>query len=487
MTIRSTVLPVVVWHILSAVVGSGTFTTEAQDAVSGTVHDSQTEKVVEAWQGELQIAGQKLKLQLRLVNTNGKTLAMFDSISQGVMGLAATMVPHDSELRFEVPRVMGRFEGKLDPARKVATGTWTQAGQGMPLVLSKTDEVIHELPKSQRPQTPQPPFAYQSEDVKFENSAAGIQLAGTLVIPAGDGPFPAVVLVSGSGPQDRDEEIFQHRPFLVIADYLARHGIASLRYDDRGTHKSTGDFAAATTADFASDTRAALAYLRDRQGVDRKRLGIVGHSEGGMIAAMLAATESDLSHVVLLAGPGVPGDEILVSQTEALVKVSGLEGDALNAQVSGIRDITKKIKEGAPREEVDELIQELVSAQLPEDESQEARKQTRSVLTSQLKQFATPWFEYFIRYDPRDDLRRARCPVLAMIGELDLQVLSSLNLPEIETALQAAGVDHRCEKLPRLNHLFQTAETGSIDEYFQIEETISPEALAMIEEWVRAH
>ncbi len=451
------------------------------------VADVPEEKLREAWAGDLKVAGTSLKLQLRVLETEGGIKAKFDSISQSAMGLAATLQPVKGELVFEVPLVHGRFKGKLNAAGDTATGEWVQLGIAHPLELKRTEDPVTQLKRPKRSQIPQEPFPYVVEKVTFENRDAGIKLAGTLTIPSGTGPFPAVVLVSGSGPQDRDESLLGHKPFWILADHLSRNGVAVLRYDDRGVGESTGAFDAATTQDFAGDARAAIEFLPQDHRIDRDRVGLIGHSEGGLVAAMLAASDANLAFAVMLAGPGVPGSEIIATQSKAIMEASGLQGPAMEEQLHAMQEIVNKITSGATMDDVKSMIEKVANQQAQEGlETEEAREQAKSALSVALGQFTGPWFAFFLSYDPRIDLRRVKCPVLALIGEKDLQVLVDVNMPEIEKALKASGrTDWRCMRLPGLNHLFQHAKTGSPMEYRDIEETMSPDALKIISDWIR--
>jgi fermentation-respiration switch protein FrsA (DUF1100 family) len=342
----------------------------------------------------------------------------------------------------------------------------------MPLVLHRVkDESELEL---RRPQNPTKPYPYRDEEVAYDNKAQNVTLAATLTIPPGKGPFPAVVLITGSGPQDRDESLLGHKPFLVLSDYLTRHGIAVLRADDRGTGKSTGDFATATTADFATDTEAGVAYLKTRPEIDAHKIGLIGHSEGGIIAPMIAARNPEVAFIVMMAGSGVPGDEILVAQVQAIAESSGkTHEEAVKAAVRQ-REILALIKaEKDPAKLEKELREKLAT------EGLEAQ------LGVEIKALTSPWFRYFMTYDPAIALRKVTCPVLAINGEKDMQVPPKQNLPPIRKALEQGGNKHfEVDELPGLNHLFQTAKTGSPNEYAQIEETMSPVALEKMASWI---
>ena len=399
------------------------------------------------------------------------------------MNIAAKMELDGKQLKFTVPEVNGGFEGDLNDAGDTADGIWSQNGVEMGLELKKQDapEAVDNV-KYDRPQHPQAPFPYEVQTVQFESANA--VLAGTLTCPQGEGPFPAVVLVSGSGPQDRDETVFGHKPFLVIADYLTRHGIAVLRYDDRGTHQSTGDFATATSADFAEDAKSGVEFLMADPRIASDHVGIVGHSEGGVIAAMLAASMNNLAHVVLLAGTGVPGDKILTSQSEAISQAAGIT----NSGSEELSELLTAIKSGATDEQIASLVDQLterLETKLADEPS--GSPNAAKLLRQMYKQLLTPWFRYFVAHDPRPDLRTARCPVLALIGENDLQVLVDVNLPEIEKALSQSGREYQVMQLDGLNHLFQTSETGSPAEYLSNTETFSPKALELVTTWILKH
>ncbi len=333
---------------------------------------------------------------------------------------------------------------------------------------------VEKLSRPNRPQEPKPPFPYRSEDVAIVNAAGKAVLAGTVTIPEGKGPFPAVVLISGSGLQNRDEELMGHKPFLVLADYLTRHGIAVLRYDDRGFGKSTGDAAAATSEDFAGDALAAWQVLRARPEIDPRRVGLLGHSEGGLIAPLLASRTPGVAFVVMLAGPGVTGEAVMLAQGVAILKANGAPDSAIATNTSLQRQVFAILREESDQARI---VERLSAIPVP------GPKEASAAL---VKQSSSPWLRFFVRYDPAPALAKLTCPVLALGGELDLQVLADQNLPAIEAALKRGGnKDYTVLRLPGLNHLFQTCKTGTPAEYAKIEETMSPVALDMIATWIR--
>ena len=443
----------------------------------------------EMWQGALEVGGIKLRLVLKITkNPNGTLRATLDSVDQGAMNLPVdSIVVENKIMRFTMKSIGGSYEGTLNEDNTEVSGRWTQSGQSLPLVLKRVTEQAQAL-QLRRPQEPKRPYPYREEDVVFANPGAGITLAGTLTLPKGPGPFPAVVLISGSGQQDRDEAVFGHRPFLIIADYLTRRGIAVLRYDDRGVGKSTGDPANATSADFATDALSAVRYLQTRKEINPKKIGLIGHSEGGLIAPMVAVQAPDeIAFIVLLAGPGVTGEELVLLQYELITRANGVSEELIAQNLAVQRRVFAFLKEKSDAIEAERGIRDLLLEELTQlsDEEKQALGLSEAAIEAQIKQMLSPWFRYFLTYDPRPTLSQVRCPVLALNGEKDLQVPPSQNLPEIVKALEAGGNhEYAVIKLADLNHLFQTSRTGAPTEYAQIEETFSPKALAVISEWI---
>ena len=362
----------------------------------------------------------------------------------------------------------------VDDGKPVACG-FTQNGIEMTCTATLIDaEAFAAATKLERPQTPKPPFPYQAEDVTYENAKGGIELAATLTIPEGEGPFPAVVLVSGSGSQDRDETIMGHKPFWVIADYFSRRGIAVLRYDDRGVGGSTGDPTTSTIADHVYDAMAGFDYLRTRAEIDKKRIGIVGHSEGGSIAPEIAAKRrKDVGFIVMMAGMGIPGDQVLRGQVDRLLEQKGMPKEAREAELKRRDEIVAAINAHEDAEKRKAAVEALYEARGALNDATKLERQT----------FLTPYFVHFLGYDPRRALRKVKCPVLALNGELDIQVLPDANLPAIEKALKKNRAA-RVERLPGLNHLFQPAKTGSVDEYETIPITVDEGVLKLMAEWI---
>ena len=432
------------------------------------------------WQGALEGNGMRLRLQLHVSHDDQKQLvAALDSPDQGVSGLPAIhVIQKDASFHFEIPVVSGVYDGTLNAAKKAITGSWTQNNVEQKLDFRRSDQLLELV----RPQNPVKPYPYKEEEIAFPNGKAKISLAGTLTLPRAPGPFPAAVLLSDSGPHDRDESIVGHRPFLVLADHLTRKGIAVLRFDKRGIGKSTGDYANATTEDFAGDAEAALVYLKTRKEVDPKKTGLIGHGEGGVIAPLVAAHSSDVAWIVLLAGPGLNGEDTLLLQSELILKTAGVDDE----QIAKTREFNKQTY-ALVRQEKDTATLQAKLSDLVENSGMSASLPP-AALQSQVRLMVSPWFRFSLDYDPVPTLQKTVCPVLALNGEKDLQVAPKENLAKIQKALQDGGnKDFQTAELPGLNHLFQHSPTGSPTEYGSILETMAPEALNAASDWVLKH
>jgi uncharacterized protein len=436
------------------------------------------------WQGTIKVSGAELRVVFKISkDQDGKFAATLDSPDQGTKGIPVDVVNFDNgSAHFEVKIANGSFDGKFKDKNTIE-GEWKQSGVSLPLTLNR----VEKEPEVQRPQEPKKPYPYLEEEVVYENKSAGIKLAGTLTMPNSGGPFPAVVLISGSGPEDRNETVFGHRPFLVLADYLTRQGIAVLRSDDRGVGKSTGDFSKAITDDFASDALAGVEYLKSRKEINPKKIGLIGHSEGGIIAPIAATQSSDVAFIVLMAGTGITGEEIIYQQTELISKAMGIKDDDIAKSQAIQEQIFAMVKQENDKAILEKKIREIMEnglATLGEAE----KKAAMANFDAQLQSLLSPWFRKFLTYDPRPTLMNVKCPVLAINGEKDLQVPPKENLSEIEKALKAGdNKDYTIKELPGLNHLFQTVQTGSPTEYAKIEETISPTVLKTMGDWILMH
>ncbi len=444
------------------------------------------DKLLESWVGTLKAGGQSLRLQFRLLEQpDGKPVTKFDSLSQDVKGLPAEVEITDKHVKFEVKVLKAVFEGTLNEDGTEVSGDWDQ-GVPLPMTFRKV-KVAEDLQEHKRPQTPKEPFPYEVRNVRFDSLSEGVTLDGTLTIPRNAGRHTAVVLVSGSGPQDRDETLLQHKPFHVIADHLTRNGIAVLRYDDRGFGRSTGDHAAATTADFAKDAAGAVAFLRSQSEINPARIGVIGHSEGGIIAPLVAADDPQLAFIVLLSGSGVPGDEILQMQSTLIARAEGMSEATIAASNTVRNVVIKAIQKADVNADMTGIIRTaLETARETLPENQRAPFEPDDTTVAVWQQLATPWMRFFFSYDPRTTLEKVQCPVLVLTGDLDLQVWHEQNIPEIEKALERADVPFRTVVFSKLNHLFQPAKTGAVSEYVQIETTIDPPVLNEITEWIKA-
>lgn len=442
--------------------------------------------VEEIYEGTLKVGEVEVRLVFHLFKQkDGSYAGTMDSPAQGAMGLVLDEVSvKDDTVRLEYKSAKMVFEGKRSKDGQQLTGELKQAGQTFPLTLKK----VAKPTESRRPQVPQKPYPYQEVEVAYENKKGGIKLAGTLTLPSSGGPFPVVLLITGSGAQDRDETIFGHKPFLVLADYLTRRGIAVLRVDDRGVGGSTGNVKEATSADFADDVQAGVEFLKGRKEIKAAQIGLIGHSEGGIIAPLVASRGRNIAFIVLLAGTGVPGDEILYTQSAAYLKVAGADSEQRARQKAlqqRIVAVVRQEKDNAAAEKKIRAALEELTANLGKDDKKQLLE-AMPLLEGQIQGVMTPWFRHFLEYDPRPALRKVTCPVLALNGAKDLQVDATRNLKAIEAALKEGGnKDVTIQELANLNHLFQTCKTGAVTEYGAIEETFAPLALETIAKWIQ--
>ncbi|MBA2503122.1 MAG: alpha/beta hydrolase, partial [Pyrinomonadaceae bacterium] len=411
---------------------------------------------------------------------DGSLTSTLDSLDQAATNLPVDTITLDgARVRFEMKRLGAIYEGTLSANKSEIVGEWKQGPTTLPLTFKRTAKPL----VLNRPQEPKKPYPYAEEEVAYENKTDGVRLAGTLTLPRSQKPVPAVLLITGSGAQDRNETVFGHKPFLVLADYLTRRGIAVLRVDDRGFGRSTGKFITATSENFVTDAAAGVEFLKTRKEINPKQIGLVGHSEGGMIAPMLAAKSADVAFIVLMAGPGLTGEEILYRQAALILKASGATDEAIAKNRTGQERYFAVIKGERDNTIAARRIRE-ISAELEVGMTEEQKKALRSS-DAQTQFMLSPWFRYFLTYDPRPTLRKVQIPVLAINGERDLQVPPKENLAAIAEALKAGGnKDFTTVELPRLNHLFQESKTGNVDEYGKIEETFSPAALQLISDWI---
>ena len=441
----------------------------------------------EIWEGPIKLpGGLELRFRLRVSRPEGGPIrATADSPDQGSNGLKVDSIAIDqTSFKFTMKALKVEYSGTLDAAGAEAKGDFVQNGVKSPLTLKK----VAKPTEARRPQVPKRPYPYREVPVTYANEAAKITLAGTLTIPEGAGPFPAVLLITGSGPQDRDETLLGHKPFLVLADHLTRRGIAVLRVDDRGVGGSTGDTMNSTSEDFAGDALAGVAYLRSRKEVDRGKIGLIGHSEGGIVAPMAAARSGDVAFLVLMAGTGLDGEQILTMQRTLILKAAGATDDEVARQNDLAREMIAVVKDEKDPKAAAAKLKALArkAAEALPGKEREALADADAADPG-VAMLNSPWFRFFLTYDPRPALAKVECPVLAINGETDLQVPPRENLAAIAEALKGGGNSHvTVLEFKGLNHLFQTSATGSPSEYGRIEETIAPAALEVISGWIKA-
>ncbi|WCM42308.1 lysophospholipase [Flavobacterium sp. CBA20B-1] len=423
------------------------------------------------WNGNIELPTGKLPFVLHITKENGQYKATSDSPDQGVYGIELQEIRFENNTLFlKDARMFMSYEGELANANAI-NGNFKQGGQSFKLNFKKGTFTRN------RPQEPQPPFSYKIQDITFENKEAGIKLAGTLTMPNGKGPFPAVVLVSGSGAQDRNEELLGHKPFLLIADRLTKNGFAVLRYDDRGVAQSEGNFESATTFDFAKDTKSALEYLKTIKEIDRKNIGILGHSEGGMIAQIVAAENKDVAFIISLAGPGIAIDELMLTQKYEIEKAYGLSNEDLEASKNLYKKIYEIIKNNPSNEKAKQAIKSFLKTDPAYKELSEKQINDLAAATD------SNWFTTFIRYNPEKNIAKIKAKALILNGEKDVQVTAKENLEGWRKGL-AHNKNVTIKSYPNLNHLFQLAKTGMPDEYGTIETTMEPAVLEDITKWL---
>jgi pimeloyl-ACP methyl ester carboxylesterase len=436
-----------------------------------------------SWLGALDLGSMKLRLALEVTAKDGKLEAVLDSIDQNAKLPVTTIEDGPEGLRFAVAPINGSYEGKYSSDGAELIGTWTQAGNSLPLTFRRQAGPF----ALKRPQEPAKPYPYREEEVAVQNSRAGVSLSGTLTLPDGKGPFPAVVLMSGSGPQDRNETLMGHKPFLVLADHLTRAGIAVLRYDDRGFGKSSGNFAAATHVDFASDGRAAFEYLKTRPEIDGARIGLLGHSEGSVYAPYIAREAPDVAFVVLYAGVGVPMRALLDRQGMDILKAMGLAYTPSAEEIA----ISDAIFQRLALKKIDQETADFLRAKFREalavtpENVRRALNLNEQSIEMRLQTLMTPWFMELLSYDAGKELGHIRVPVLALFGSKDTQVAAEPNSDAMKKAFAAAGNrDVTLKTFDGLNHLFQHAATGAPGEYSSIEETMAPAVLETTSKWI---
>ncbi len=431
------------------------------------------------WAGNIDVLGQRL--EITVVFEAAATRGTIDIPVQGAMGISLQNVSYRPPVvHFEIPGIaVAVLEGQLDGDTIV--GSFTQSGIAGSFELARAGQAVEYAEKADLP-------PYLEREVEFFNG--NVRLAGTLTLPTAGGPFPAVILITGSGPQNRDQELFGFRPFRLMADHLTRHGVAVLRYDDRGVGGSTGSVPESTSLDFAGDVVAAASLLAERDDIDARRIGAIGHSEGGVVAPMAAAS-GQLGFIILLAGSALPGEDILYAQGQLIMQANGATLQQMEKQKSIQQMMFQATRSNAGWEAVSEGVAAQIRRSLddlPEEQRQaivDVEAYVNQQVQSQLFQVQTPWFRAFLDYDPRPALEALNIPVLALFGELDLQVPAESNARAMRQAFEASGHENfRIEILTGANHLFQTAQTGSPSEYPDLDKSFVPELLPMLTRWI---
>jgi pimeloyl-ACP methyl ester carboxylesterase len=440
------------------------------------------------WLGKLKLPnGVELTIVFKISQTEyQKFSALLDSPDQGAKDIPCDeVITVEDSVIIEVPAISGSYKGRINRNNKTIKGIWKQAGSIFNLNLSYTENYTG----LRRPQEPKPPFPYITEELLIENQKDDVYLSGTLTFPKLGENFPAVILITGSGPQNRDEEIFGHKPFLVISDFLTRNGFAVLRYDERGVGASTGDFSKATLRDFANDVLSAIDFLKSRDEINKNQIVLIGHSEGAMIAQMVALeNSSDIASIIMLAGVAIPGDELILLQSRTIATLEGRPEKEIDRAIVNQKLMIELLKSDKANKEIEEEIRKIVYqsfTNLTEIKDQ-PNESVKRFVELQIKTVMSDWYRDFLKFNPSEYLEKISIPVLALNGEKDAQVPSKENLRAIESALKKAGnKKYKVLELKGLNHLFQSCETGSISEYGKIEETFSQLALDEILKWLK--
>lgn len=446
------------------------------------------------WQGKLTLPGSSLRVVVHIKNENGNYTATLDSPDQGAKGIPVNNLSLQGDsLYFALPAANAKYSG-LVTSDTTINGEWFQ-GRSLPLNLTKQNEgqAIAEL---KRPQTPTPPFPYESREVIYDNKDKSIQYGATVTKPQGKGPFPAVLLLTGSGQQNRDEELFGHKPFAVLADYLTRKGFVVLRVDDRGVGQTTGEVKNATSKDFAADAIVGFNYLKSLPEVNQNKLGLLGHSEGGMLAEMIAAQRKDVDFVILLAAPGEKVIDLMAGQNKAVLQSVGVSKENAEAYASLYKPLALVLSSPAPEESVKKAALQIINKWISKTPRQTVLATTgirdeeskEAFVNKFYKGVSSPWFRYFLHYNPEPYVKKISASVLALNGSKDIQVPSKPNLASLKAALQKSpSKQFDVMELSGLNHLFQHCKKCTVNEYGELEETFAPEALEAIGQWLEKY
>lgn len=442
------------------------------------------------WEGKINAGAEMTVIFTIKQDEFQKYTATMDVPGQGIKGIVSkeVVVSNDS-IRINIKEFGGFYAGKQTDNATIH-GEWKQ-GMAIALLLKKVEKVEAVL----RPQTPVPPFSYKTEDVIYHNKEKTIQYGATITTPHGPGPFPAVILITGSGQQNRDEEMLGHKPFAVIADHLTKNGFVVLRADDRGMGQTTGDPSTATTLDFSDDINTGIEYLKGRKEVNVKRIALLGHSEGGMIAQILGSKRKDIAAIVMLGAPGKSGAEVLTEQNREIFMLSGMSKEYADSYIELYASMLERSKNQSGKDSVRARVTAVVENWLKKTPANIAMATTGisgedskgEFINNFTEVLALPWFQYFIGFQPDQYIVDITCPVLALNGSRDIQVLSRSNLSAIEAALKKSrSPGYLIKEYEGLNHLFQKCKVCTIQEYGALDETISAEVLKDIGSWLTA-
>ena len=446
------------------------------------------------WSGILNAGVQKIELRLHLVQNADKTYTSnWDVPVQKAKGIPSSKTEvSNNQISIEIKMIGASFTGTLNTSGDKIEGSWEQSGRSFPLSMTPLKEGLEET-VIVKPQTPKPPFGYTVKEFEYEGANTHLRYGCTLTYPSDNKQYPLVILITGSGRQDRDETIFDHKPFAVIADYLTKKGFAVLRVDDRGAGKSNGDFSNSTTADFALDVEEHIAYAKTLPMVDANKIGLLGHSEGGLIAPMVAAQDKSVAFLVLMAGPGIAITELMALQNEMVLKSAGISQQAIDAYIPLYKQLMKTIIAIEKKDDAILKAKEITKEWFERTDKNLVKLTTNISGEADIDKFATVmtetlssnWWKYFAAYNPQPALQKVKCPVLAINGSSDIQVPGTVSLKGIEAALKKGGNKHFATKqFEGLNHLFQKCTKCTVAEYGELDTTIEPAVLETIGVWL---
>ena len=456
---------------------------------------SNAQPATNAWSGMLKAGPQNIELRLNFTQKEDKSWqSSWDVPAQKAMGIPSSKTEWSgAQVTIEIKAIGASFSGNLNAEGNKLEGNWMQSGGTFPLVLEPFSAAKRTEPKD-KPQTPKPPFAYISKDYVYQGSETKLTYGATMTYPNESGTFPTLILITGSGMQDRDESILNHKPFHVLADFFTKNGYAVLRVDDRGAGKSTGDFQQSSSEDFALDVEEHVRFISSLPMVNTKKIGLLGHSEGGLIAPMVAARNKSIAFIILFAGPGVPIVELMAQQNEAVFKSVGMPAKVIDTYIPLYKNLMKTLTQAPDVNSGIEKANEITRAWYLTSDKEMVKLTTGinseadipGFVNTMSRELSSKWWKFFANYQPEPVLQKVKCPVLAINGGADIQVVADANLKGIENALLKGGNKRvTIKKFDALNHLFQKCSTCTVTEYSTLETTIEPEVLAFLLEWLK--